>query len=369
MKKIVRILMILLLSISIFIYNPKEAFSQTTVAGQEMRNQCLVLAGITNTENLDMYITRAEFAKMIVKTSKFKDSTSAVSGTAVYNDVEKDSEYASYIKLASSNNYMVGYLGGQFKPNDFVAYKDVSRACLALLGYENSDFTGSQVEGRNQLFISLELNKNMNASPYDFVTKLDVINALYNTLKATPKSGGSIYGSLFNATLDANTKELDPSNMIKTSMSGPFIAKRGTTLAAYLPFNLDEGNYFLNGSASNYGNIASEISNTGFVILYFNETTKTCYAYRQGNSLDSTVVVSKGFVNNIYYNASDNLTPNSVEIELARYTLGNAEVKFAFSFAGTIKVNDQVIIVYETNSDSSSTYAGEITSVFLYDIK
>lgn len=50
---------------------------------------------------------------------------------------------------------MTSYLGGLFKPYDFVTYKDLTRSCLALLGYENSDFAGSQIAGRYELFVHL----------------------------------------------------------------------------------------------------------------------------------------------------------------------------------------------------------------------
>lgn len=369
MKKLkqlfVYILTICLLA-NCFIFN---TYANNTAAGQEMRNNIIKLAGIANLDNLDSYITRGEFAKMIVMSSKYKDSATSVSGTAVYNDVPKDYEYAPYIKLATQNGYMVGYLGGLFKPYELVSYKDMTRSCLALLDYTNDDFTGNQVEGRIALFKSLELDKNIFKTTNEFVTKTDCINAIYNTLKEKPKNGSSIYGTLFKVSLDSTTKEIDPTGLVKTSMKGPFIATRKKPLASYIPFHLDEGNYFINGSPATYRNIADEISNTGFVVLYYNEPTKTCYAYRRGASKDSTVVVCKGFVTNIYYNASDNLTPNSAEIDHARYEFGNAEVKFAFSFAGTVKVGDQVIIIYQSNSDESSTYDGSISAVFLYENK
>jgi hypothetical protein len=95
------------------------------------------------------------------------------------------------------------------------------------------------------------------------------------------------------------------------------------------------------------------------------------YAYRNGHSKDMTVYVTKGWVENIYYDQSNNLTPNAVEIDESRYTFGNAEVKFAFSFAGTIKIGDEVVIIVESIStagnDDDTASSGNITSVFLYD--
>ena len=89
-------------------------------------------------------------------------------------------------------------------------------------------------------------------------------------------------------------------------------------------------------------------------------------------------MVRKGYVNHIYYNASDTVTPTRVEIDLAYYTLGSSEVKFAFSYAGTIHVGDQIIFIY-TKSDTSSDEddsaegsvitEGTITNAYIYDLR
>ena len=73
-----------------------------------------------------------------------------------------------------------------------------------------------------------------------------------------------------------------------------------------------------------------------------------------------------------YYNASDNLTPQSVEIDRGRFYIGSSEVKFALSYAGTIHVGDQVVFIYEKSNDTESeadyTYAGTISAIYLYDV-
>ena len=72
-------------------------------------------------------------------------------------------------------------------------------------------------------------------------------------------------------------------------------------------------------------------------------------AYKEGTTLESSTMVKKGYVNHIYYSASDTITPTRVEIDLAYYTLGCSEVKFAFSYAGTISVGDQIVFIYTKN--------------------
>ncbi len=347
-------------------------YSNNTLAGQEMRTQVLYLAGIIDNDlNLNEYINRAEFAKMIAKTSTYKDSISKVSLSDVFNDVKKDNPYAQYIKLVAKEGYINAYLGGMFRPEYPVSYRDLVRAVVALLGYTDEDFANDKLNGRYELFCSLELNDSIEKNIDEYVTKVDCVNAIYNMLKAKTKNG-QVYGTT-TFDLSVNTDgELNASGLLKVKMRGPFIFKRGDSLSELLPFDVNEGNYFLNGAPSSFSYIQTETSKAGFTILYYNETTKTVYAYEEGTSLDTTVNVTKGYVTHIYYNASDNLTPASVEIERARYYIGNSEVKFALSYAGTIGIGDQVVFIYEksndTESDNDTNYVGTITSIYLYNV-
>ena len=350
--------------------NSKTTYADATTAGQQMRNQVIFIADIADNNNLDMLITRGEFARMIVKTSPYKDTVSDIADSAAFVDVPITHPYASYIKIATKYGYMVSYLGGLFKPDEFVTLRDVSRACLSLLGYTNEDFAGNQTFGRVLKFCELDLNKNIDKTQLEYLTKTDCINAIYNTLKETKKGSSEIYGTIFKMTLDSS-KELNANDMIKTTLTGPIVAKRQHSVNSYFPFEFENANYFLNGFASTYSQMAAELHQYGYLILYFNTPTKTVYAYRNGYSKDSTIYVTKGFVENIYYDQSNNLTPNAVEIDESRYTFGNAEVKFAFSFAGTVKIGDEVIIIVESISsngdDDVLVSSGNITSVFLYD--
>ena len=216
--------------------------------------------------------------------------------------------------------------------------------------------------------ISFALYKQHTAKKIDdLVLKIDVINAIYNMLKAKSKNTNEVYGvKTFSMSVN-NDGELNASGLLKVNMEGPFIMKRGQTLFQVLPFSPETANYFINGTASSFSNIQREVVNEGFVILYYNKATSTVYAYKQGTSVDTTVNVKVGYVTHIYYNTSDNLTPNSVEIDLARYYLGNSDVKFAFAYAGTLHIGDKIVFIYEKASDDDATYVGTLTSAFLFD--
>ena len=379
MKKILRKIFIAILSTLIVLNANLISFGATT-AGQEMRTQVLYLADIIkNDNNMNEFVTRGDFARMIVKASTYKDTTNLTEGASAFSDVEISDENSSFIKVATREGYIASYLGGLFKPNEFVMYRDLIRACIALLGYENSDFTGNQVNGRYELFCSLRMNENIDKTINEYVTKKDCVNAIYNTLKTNKKNSSSAYGPSVFTKMSVNSDgELNATGLIKTKLEGPFILKSGEAINHAVPFDLTAANIFINGKSSSIEEIARELSSMGYLLYYYNTTTKTLYVYKEGTTLESSTIVKKGYVNHIYYSASDTITPTRVEIDLAYYNLGSSEVKFAFSYTGTIRVGDQIIFIY-TKSDTSSdnedatvgnvVTEGTITNAYIYNLR
>ena len=351
-----------------------------TTAGQELRTQVLYLADIIENDNaMNDYITRGEFARMVVKASQYKDGVTYYDNNSGFADVPNDYLYASFIKIAAREGYMTAYLGGLFKPLEFLSYKDLSRSCLALLGYTNDDFSGNQIAGRFEMFCSLKMNDNIDKVFTDNVTKKDAVNAIYNTLKANKKGSNSAYGPSIFTNLSVNSDgDLNASGLTKTKLDGPFILKRGEAFNLAIPFDIITANIFVNGVSSTLENTYRELNNNGYLVYYYNTTTKTIYIYKEGTTLESSTSVGTGYVNHIYYNASDTITPTRVEIDLGYYTLGNSEVKFAFSYAGTISVGDKIIFIYTKNQDTNDTdesgegtvvTTGTITHAYIYDLR
>lgn len=378
MKKIKNLLLVLIITMICVIF-VLSSYAATT-AGQELRTQVLYLADIIENDNaMNEYISRGEFARMVVKASQYKDGVTYYDNNSGFSDVSSDYLYAPYIKIAAREGYMSSYLGGLFKPLDYLSYKDLSRACLALLGYTNDDFSGSQIAGRFETFCSLKMNDNIDKTFADYVTKKDAVNAIYNTLKTNKKGSNSAYGPSIFTNLSVNSDgDLNASGLTKTKLDGPFILKRGESFNLAIPFDITTANIFINGTSSTLENTYRELNNNGYLLYYYNITTKTIYIYKEGTTLESSTSVSTGYVNHIYYNASDTITPTRVEIDLGYYTLGNSEVKFAFSYTGTISVGDKIIFIYTKNQDSNDTdesgdgtvvTTGTITHAYIYDLR
>ena len=107
-----------------------------------------------------------------------------------------------------------------------LTYNDLSRACLALLSYTNDDFRGNQVIGRNMKFKSLGLDENIEKNNGEVLTKKDIINGIYNTLKEKEKDTNSVYGTtIFDKLIIDSDKELNASEYKQKRIEGPYIAK------------------------------------------------------------------------------------------------------------------------------------------------
>ena len=330
LKKIICLILLITLVISQFNY----VFSREIKSENDKYETLVTLKILEDTGNLDTNITRSEFAKILVRSSKFKDKVPESITEDVCNDVNADTPYAPYIKKVLEKGYMYSYLGGYFKPNDFVNFSDLSRSCLALLSYTNDDFRGNQVIGRNLKFRALKLDENIEKKDDEILSKRDIANGIYNTLKEKVKDTSSVYGKLVfeDLIIDADN-EINASEYKKTTIEGPYFFKGDENIDV----SFEPNNIFINGVKYNYDELKSDISNYGYAICYVDEENKTLYAYTERQDVAAPIILRKGYVYKIYYRASNMLIPYRVDIDKYKYFLDSEEVKFAFSANGEFK--------------------------------
>ncbi len=385
--------------------------SQAAV-GYDMRERVIELSGITDSYSTGASVTRGGFAKMLVRASDYRSIVSSESSVSVFSDVPKDSEYASYIRIAAKEGWMSGYLGGQFKPDEYITMQDAERAVLAVLGYTNEDFTGDQVHARSAKFQFLELGEGIDresgevlnkkdcinlfynlytnedftgdqvharSAKFQFLelgegidresgevlNKKDCINLFYNLLRTKPKDSNTIYGSILGCELTEDG-EINPLNMVDNSLKGPKLVRRSQKLSSVIPFDTSEASWFLNGESAYEETVKSALANDGYGVIYWNSDTKTVWYYSaDSDDEDTGRVVVRGEVTHIYYNSSDVMIPSAVLLDnddeedpQAEYTLTSSELQYAFSMYGTVKVGDDVVLICEktTNADGEPTY-------------
>lgn len=331
----------------------------------DMRERVIELSGIMDTYGTGESVTRAEFAQMLVQSSEFRSTVSSTSSVSVFSDVPKDSQYASAIRIAVQEGWMSGYLGGLFKPDEYITMQDAQKAILAILGYTAEDFAGDQVNSRAAQFDFLELGEEIDREPQEILNKKDCINLFYNLLRTETKGSNTIYGAILDCELTEDG-EINPLNMVDNSLKGPKLVRRSQDLSSVIPFDVGEASFFLDGRTAYYETIKSALQNDGYGVIYWNSSTKTVWYYSaDSDNEDSGRVVVRGEVTHIYYGSAEQMVPSSVLLDnddeedpQAEYLLSSSELQYAFSMYGTVQVGDDVVLICEktTNSNGDSSY-------------
>ena len=347
-----------------------------STANFNLRQQVVKLTGIMEITSFRESVTRADFAKMLVKASSYRENL-PTSNVSVYADVPATDPNAVYIRIAAREGWMNGYLGGKFKPEDPVLYKDAVKAILTMLGYTDEDFTGDLVSSRISKFNYLELNEDVSRQAADGVNQTDCMNIFYNLLKANKKDSNEIYGKILDCELNSDG-EINPITILDDARKGPILVHKNFSVSQSVPFDTEDANVFLNGVASTLSAVRSAQQQAGFAVLYYNVKSKTIWAYttmgwdKDDDSGNNSYILLKGEIKNIYYKSTDVMTPTSVRIEVDKtnsddsfdssededsdgyltISLDSSELQYMFSIYGDLEVGDDVVLVCNRNGSS-----------------
>ena len=347
-----------------------------STANFNLRQQVVKLTGIMEISSFRESVTRADFAKMLVKASSYRENL-PTSNVSVYADVPATDPNAVYIRIAAREGWMSGYLGGKFKPEDPVLYKDAVKAILTMLGYTDDDFTGDLVSSRISKFNYLELNEDVSRQAAEAVNQTDCMNIFYNLLKTKKKDSNEIYGTILDCELNSDG-EINPITILDDERKGPILVHKNFSVSQSVPFDTEDANVFLNGVASTLSAVKSAQQQAGFAVLYYNVKSKTIWAYttmgwdNDDNSGNNSYILLKGEIKNIYYKSTDVMTPTSVRIEVDQansddsfdtsedvdsdgyltISLDSSELQYMFSIYGDLEVGDDVVLVCNRNGSS-----------------
>lgn len=347
-----------------------------STANFNLRQQVVKLTGIMEISSFRESVTRADFAKMLVKASSYRENL-PTSNVSDYADVPATDPNAVYIRIAAREGWMSGYLGGKFKPEDPVLYKDAVKAILTMLGYTDDDFTGDLVSSRISKFNYLELNEDVSRQAADEVNQTDCMNIFYNLLKTKKKDSNEIYGTILDCELNSDG-EINPITILDDERKGPILVHKNFSVSQSVPFDTEDANVFLNGVASTLSAVKSAQQQAGFAVLYYNVKSKTIWAYttmgwdNDDNSGNNSYILLKGEIKNIYYKSTDVMTPTSVRIEVDQansddsfdtsedvdsdgyltISLDSSELQYMFSIYGDLEVGDDVVLVCNRNGSS-----------------
>ncbi len=269
MKKYMVLMLALCMLFSLFTGTASVRGAQINENQMQMLLKSLsIMQGDENGDfHTEDFVTRAEFAKVAVASSQWRNSVSKVSRVSPFPDVPYTHWGASYIRVASANGLIKGYPDSTFKPEETVLLEEGVTIALKLLGYTDADFGLSWPEGQMSLASRLELLDGIDKNVGDKMQRKDVMFLVFNTLDTEIKNSTSKAISAFGYTilndtvLIATTNEdaqVAKNNIVTSSgtfkipeyfdysavgLKGDLVVKNSEDAVAFLPENTLEGSY------------------------------------------------------------------------------------------------------------------------------
>lgn len=272
--------------------------------------------------NLSDNVTRAEFARMLVAASSYKDKVSAVSNVSPFRDVPYTHWAAAYVKTAVEQGWLTGYLDGTYHPEQNITLEEADTGVLKLLGYSTTDFSGAYPYGQLSLANSLGLNDRISDSQGDTMTRQDMMYLFYNLLSADTKEG-TAYSESLGYTLDADGN-IDYLSVIADTLDGPFVVQ--SSLSA-LGISSDGATVYRNGYLSSADAIAK------YDVVYYSKGLNSIWAYANA-------------VTGVYQSASPSTaSPSSVMVSGNTYSLGTSEATLSLSTLGSLNIGDMITLL------------------------
>lgn len=177
---------------------------------------------------LDDYVSRAEFTKIAVAASSYKNSVATNLSISPFPDVTFRHWAAPYVRVGVTNGIVSGYPDGTFKPEDTVLYEEAITMLLRVLGYTDSDFGVSWPSGQIGLANNLDMTDDVACNAGENMNRRQVAHLVYNTLKTKQKGSQNTLLGVFDATVFRDTTLVASSGEDSSIASDEIFTSSGT---------------------------------------------------------------------------------------------------------------------------------------------
>ncbi|MEA4921165.1 MAG: S-layer homology domain-containing protein [Clostridiaceae bacterium] len=351
-KRILSVFVLLCLMLSLLSAFAVVQAQDTPAATEEQTVRAL---GIMNgDENGDMKlsgnVTRAEFAKMMVAASIYKNDVGKNTNLLLYRDLKQSHWAVGYIKVAVDNGWFMGYADGSFRPDNTITLEEAATALLRLLGYTEESLTGTYPSAQLAKFKALGLGDGITKAQGQVVLRSDCVMIFYNLMNTAAKNG-TVYANTLGYTLNSDGK-LDYTSLVYADMNGPFVLESGDSLESLLPFSSVNTEVYKNGDTD----VLSSAS--VYDVYYYNTNLRTVWIYDKKVSGTYTAV------------SPSSVTPSSVTVAGNSYSIGTSKAAYKLSSMGGFSAGDTITLLLGMNgtvvdavkaSDVSGIYYGVVT--------
>lgn len=323
-----KVLIMLLAMVIIIAMLPADTIVKAKTTNSDYAEKVMNTLGIMSTvgkKNADVndYVTRAEFAQMLINLSIYKDTVSDKTNMSLFKDVKKSYKGAAYIEFAVSQEWMSGYINGTFKPKQAITLQEAINGVIHLLGYTDNDFISNKEEEKMSLYTSMKLDDNITKTKTQKLTRKDCMNLFYNTLTATTKDN-MLYATKLGYKINTDG-EVEYLGIVSGEMDGPIIADFNWT--GKIPFDVDSATYYRDDYVSSKGAIQDQD------VLYYSAKLKTVWAYSE----KVTGVLKKV--------SPSRLNPTEVTVGNHTYVISGQDMAYRFSTQGGLEVGDVITLL------------------------
>ena len=300
---------------------------------------------------LDAAVTRAEFTKLTVAASTYRDSVGPTASVSPYPDVPKNNWAAPWVQCAKEKGLVRGNLSGYFEPGRTITLAEGVTMALRLLGYQDADFSGAWPSGQMALYRTLKLDRGVSAGQDSPMTRRDAMYLFYNLLTAKMKDGKTVYLTALGHTLTASG-EIDRVALINSAMEGPVVAESGWQNT--VPFNVSGATVYRGGVLSSLSAIQS------LDVVYYSKPMRTLWAWSNKTT---------GTIQKLSPSAS---APTSVTVSGQTYAIETPAAAYDLSDLGPFRVGDSAtfllgrdggVAAVRTAAQSGSVVYGVVTKL------
>ncbi len=234
-----------------------------------LRELEIMVGDETGALHLERTVTRAEFTKLLIAASPYRDAVGQSANTSPYPDVSFRDWYAPYVRAAVDAALVKGDEQGWFHPQDTITLQEGATMAVRLLGYQDSDFSTPWPAGQLALYHSLDLDQGVAAqNATDPLTRQDCLHLFYDLLCASNKSGQS-YVNLLGHSLNADG-QVDVPALFRVEQEGP-IPLTGDW-ESLLPFDPAQALIYRDGERAELGDLRA------YDLLYWAEDQAILFA-------------------------------------------------------------------------------------------
>lgn len=221
---------ILLILSTIFIFCTMTAFASSPQDGTlDLLRELNIMQGDPDGNmRLEDSVTRAEFTKVAVASSDYRNYVATNLSISPFPDVTYRHWAAPYVRVGVSNGLLSGYPDATFKPDEPVLYEEAITIMLRALGYTNDDFGSSWPYGQIGMANNLDMTDNIECEAGQTMNRGQVAQLIYNTLSVKKKGQNNQLVNGFDVQITEDVTLIADSNDDSSIAADEIFTSNGT---------------------------------------------------------------------------------------------------------------------------------------------